>query len=374
MKSFTKVFGLMFLIPTLGIILLTSTVRAQLRVDTTYTPFQLVNNVLLGTGVTVSNITCNCPPGAYAFFDGNISNIGIAGGVLLTTGQASIAVGPNNLPSAGANNGIMFTDSQLISIDPNAFYDPCILEFDFVPDSNHIQFKYAFGSDEYNEYVNSNFNDVFGFFLTGPGITDPNNNIALIPSTTTPIAINNVNNGYSAANTASAGPCKNCQYFYDNLNGATIQYDAFTTVLTAQATVTGGLTYHIKLAIADASDGVYDSGVFLQCGSFASCDGCGNAACTTLLTVADKSAESQVVVYPNPVSDQLTISFPSFLSNGTTGEAAIANIMGQEIYRQTLDRSSEQRISTKQFKDGIYLLKVSLGDQTINKKFVVVHK
>jgi hypothetical protein len=372
MKTSTKIKTIFLAGILAAMLLITNGAQAQLTVDTTYTPQSLVTNVLLGTGVTVTNITCNCTPGAYSFFDGNNSNIGIAGGVLLTTGRARIAIGPNNSPSAGVDNGVVLTDSQLISIDPNATHDPCILEFDFVPDSSHIQFKYVFGSEEYNDYVNSTFNDVFGFFLTGPGILNPNNNIALIPLTTIPIAINNVNNGYSAPNTASAGPCNHCQYFYDNLNGTTIQYDAFTTVLTASATVTPNLTYHIKLAVADASDGVYDSGVFLQCGSFTSCEGCGNQACTMLTNTSNLAfAISDLAVYPNPVGDVLNISFSSKLDNA--GEAIVTNMIGQEIYKQTLDRSMNQQISTKQLKDGIYLLQIRCGNELVNRKFIVAH-
>src|SRR5260221_14721054 len=89
-----------------GILFVTVAAQAQLRVDTTYTAAQLVYNVLLGGGVTASNVQINCPPGAYAFFDGNSSNIGIPGGVLLTSGEASIAIGPNNLPDAGRDNQV----------------------------------------------------------------------------------------------------------------------------------------------------------------------------------------------------------------------------------------------------------------------------
>jgi len=56
-------------------------------------------------------------------------------------------------------------------------------------------------------------------------------------------------------------------FYVDNTNGATIEYDGFTTVLTALAVVTPCQTYHLKIVITDAGDPAYDSGVFLEEGS-----------------------------------------------------------------------------------------------------------
>jgi len=137
-----------------------------------------------------------------------------------------------------------------------------------VPSGDSIKFKYVFGSEEYLEWVGSGYNDVFGFFLSGPGITGPFSgsgiNLAVVPSTATPVSINTINN------------VTNAIYYVDNGTGSTplvnlhIQYDGFTVVMTAKAKVNCGDTYHIKLAISDAGDGVLDSGVFLEAGSFSS--------------------------------------------------------------------------------------------------------
>jgi gliding motility-associated-like protein len=121
--------------------------------------------------------------------------------------------------------------------------------------------------------VNQGFNDVFGFFLSGPGIFGPYPgnaiNIALVPGSNTPVSIDSVNDGYSGiCTTALPGPCVNCTYYVNNCSGVTVEYDGFTTVLTATAIIQKCLTYHIRLAIADAGDGIYDSGVFLEEGSF----------------------------------------------------------------------------------------------------------
>lgn len=119
--------------------------------------------------------------------------------------------------------------------------------------------------------MNSSFNDVFGFFVSGgfdPATWTPfvNRNIAIIPGTVnTPVSINNVNNG-----TAHAGPCVNCAYYINNTGGAFIEYDGFTTVLTASLNVVPCVPYSIKIAIADTGDGILDSGVFLEANSFTS--------------------------------------------------------------------------------------------------------
>ena len=138
-------------------------------------------------------------------------------------------------------------------------------EFDFIPDADTVKFRYVFGSDEYPEFVCSSYNDVFGFFISGPRPGGGNylqKNIALVPSTTLPVAINTVNPGVSAG-----GNCTSLAYsayYVDNDSGLTIQYDGFTKVFTALAPVICNNKYHIKLAIADVGDEAYDSGVFLE--------------------------------------------------------------------------------------------------------------
>lgn len=248
-----------------GLILCTAfTAKAQLTVNSAMTPTQLVQNVLLGSGVTASNITFSGPNAARGEFNGTASNIGFPGGVILATGDISVAVGPNNSGSlSNGGTGTISTDPQLTGIATNTLYDAAILEFDFVPLADTLKFRYVFGSEEYMEFANSSFNDVFGFFISGPnpaGGNYTNQNIALIPGTSTPVTINNVNGGNNAA------------YYFNNETppGASVQYDGFTVPLTAIAPVSCGATYHIKIAIADAGDGSWDSGVFLEAGSFTS--------------------------------------------------------------------------------------------------------
>ncbi len=248
--------------------------KAQLTTSTALTPAQLVQTVLLGSGITASNITYNGAPLAIGSFNGSASNIGLAAGVLMTSGDLLSAIGPNNSSSAYVNNSLAGDPDLDQIMSPTLSYDASILEFDFTPTSDTIKFRYVFGSEEYMEYVSTTpggINDGFGFFISGPGITGPfsgnSKNIALIPGTTLPVTMFNLNlNSYG-------------MYYFDNgdgmgsgtaPDGLTVQYDGFTVPLTAITGVQCGQVYHIKIAIADGGDHILDSGVFLEAGSFAS--------------------------------------------------------------------------------------------------------
>lgn len=238
---------------------------SQLTVNNSPTSVQLANTIA-GPGITVMNVSYTGSSISRGSFNGTSSNLGIKSGVILASGSVNNAVGPNNTQSASSYLGTP-GDASLTTIAGISTFDASILEFDFIPQSDTIRFKYVFGSEEYNEYVCSSVNDAFGFFISGPGIVGTPN-IALIPNTTTPITINTVNNGNIGNNGNGGFNCtlSNSQYFIDNDNppGSSIQYEGFTTVLTATAIVQACQTYHLKIAVADAGDGVYDSGVFIE--------------------------------------------------------------------------------------------------------------
>ena len=238
--------------------------------STLYTPQELVEDILVTGCLQAFNVTyTGSPRGIGYYMGGQALGFTNDNGVVLASGDVTNINGPNTSSSAG--NDLQMPGDPLLDaiISPDPSEDASVLEFDFIPSSDTLKFNYIFGSDEYPEFVNS-FNDVFAFFLTGPnpgGGNYTNQNIALVPGTTTPVSINNINNGTSYPTT---GPCVNCQYYVDNYNGTTFEYDGYTTVLTAEALVVPCQTYHIKLAVADAVDHVYDSGVLLEAGSFSS--------------------------------------------------------------------------------------------------------
>lgn len=237
------------------------------------TPVDMVENIV-GEGIIFDNVTFQGANGSRGIFtNGQSTNLGIASGIFLTSGAGYVIPGPNASSSAGANNG-MPGNAVLNSITTSTTYDAAVLEFDFIPESDTMRFKYVFGSEEYNEWVGSSYNDVFGYFVTGPnpqGGQYTNKNIAIVPGTTnTSVKINSVNNGYSPPGVVPTGPCTNCQYYDDNTGGLSLEYDGFTVVLTAFILVVPCSTYHILIGIADAGDGIYDSGVFIEENSFTS--------------------------------------------------------------------------------------------------------
>lgn len=215
-----------------------------------------------GGGVSISNVALTGAATQQGTFTGGVSaGIGIDSGVILTSGNANLAPGPNNNDGATGVSGTG-ADADLNTLVGGTTFDKNVLEFDFSTTSGDLFFKYVFASEEYNEYVNTSFNDVFAFFVDGI-------NIALIPGTATPVAINNVNCGGPVFGSSPS----NCSQFNnnDNQDGGPffdIQYDGFTDVFTASALGLGAGTHHIKLAIADRSDDILDSAVFLQAGSF----------------------------------------------------------------------------------------------------------
>lgn len=258
--------------------------KAQLNVvsGSGSTPQQLVQNILVGTGVTVSNVKFNgstapisCNAIGTFTTGGTGTNLGLLNGIIMGTGNVNIAPGPNNSGGLSAPSGCTSTsDLQLQAIATGPLNDCATLEFDFVPLSDTIKFRYVFASEEYPDFVD-NINDIFAFFISGfnpMGASYVNKNIALIPNTILPVCINSVNNGYFAAcpPNQTTGPCMNCNYYVNNCGGTSIQYDGFTTVLTAWALVIPCTPYHMKLAIADVQDGLWDSGVFLEANSFSS--------------------------------------------------------------------------------------------------------
>ncbi len=245
-KAIRSLFGLAALsIPAFGITITLDNSAASL------------GNTMLGAGVTLNSATfISQASGSTGTFT-NGGALGINSGIVLTTGSAAIAGQPQNSPGATQDNGLGGYAPLNALIPGFSTLDATVLRLDFTTTSDgSIFFNYTFGSEEYNEYVGSQFNDVFGFFLDGTSLA---NNLALIPSTSTPVSINNVN-GVS-----------NSSYYRNNdasQLSSGLQYDGFTTVLTASATNLLAGNHTLYIAIADAGDRVLDSGVFIQANSF----------------------------------------------------------------------------------------------------------
>jgi len=245
--------------------------------NTSYTASYMVEHYLISGCLEDSLVKFTGNSRQIGYFQGGSSTIGYHSGIVLSSGNAKDAEGPNSY----TNNGIDYGgdgDATINAISGYDSEDAAVLEFYFKPSSNTVSFRYTFASEEYNEWVGSTYNDAFGFFLTGGPENYNSKNIALIPGTSTPVTINNVNHGHADSG-CGPGPGTNPSYFRDNactVSGSypyKIECDGLTTVLTATAAVTPCKWYHIKLVVADVSDGIYDSWVFLEANSFSSGSG-----------------------------------------------------------------------------------------------------
>lgn len=314
----------------------------QLAVSSNMTEQELVEDVLVGQGVQVSNIQFTGATPSRGTFNSTNSNVGITEGVILSTGRIFDAIGPNNDPGGFSSNNDMGQDGDddlelLLGLGATTL-DAAVLEFDFVPIEDSIVFNYVFASEEYLEFVNDGYFDVFGFFLSGPGINGPysNNavNVALVPGTNTPVTIDNVNDQV------------NSDYYVDNGDGETwpqtvnssiVQYDGLTIRMTAVLHVQACETYHIKLAIADVTDGIYDSAVFLEKGSFSLVEPIANAGPDRNIC----SGESTPIGF-FPINDQTYSWSPSLgLSNDHIANPILTldndgNVSYQQTYELTV--------------------------------------
>ncbi len=245
--------------------------QIQINTGTQVSPQNLVYKIV-GPGILYDNVTFQGANMARGLFsEGDSVSPGFNSGIFLTSGSGSNLPGPNNDCGASASNGLPGHPS-LNAITTSTTYDAAVLEFDFIPGGDTLAVRYVFGSEEYNDWASTTFSDVFGIFVTGP---DPeggyyaDKNIGTVPGiVNTPVNSSTINNGNAPCGVVPTGPCTNCQYFHDNTNGLILEFDGMTTVLTAFLPVQPQETYHVKIGVADAGDGLIDSGVFIEEGSF----------------------------------------------------------------------------------------------------------
>lgn len=281
--NITPFFSVSRVVFTLSVTLavLPMSIVAQMNISQAMTPAQYVNNVLLGEGVTATNVTFTGSLEQIGYMT-NGGGFGIESGVVLSSDQASNPAGPCDLgfcttcPNTANDPDLLTVANSVPPLIGQNFTvvsvnDVCILEFDFQPSGDFVSFNYIFGSDEYLAWVNSQYNDIFAFFLSGPGITGPFTspagfpdgavNIAQIPDSDPPLPIT----------ISSVNDILNQAYYIDN-PGAVVSpcINGYTVPFTASHPVSCGLTYHIKLAIADGSDTALESIVVLEEGSFGS--------------------------------------------------------------------------------------------------------
>ena len=318
-----------------------------------------LTNYFQGVGLTITNMTVTGAPSSFGFYSGS-SNMAFGSGVIMSTGIVDSTI--NSAASVFLNtDNSKLGDALLDVISGAPTFDACIIEFDCVPINSNLLFDFSFGSEEYNEFVNAGVNDVFAIFVSGAnpsGGNYTNENFALIPSTTIPVSINTVNNGNT--NGPSVGPCTNCSYFIDNYNGLSVAYDAFTTGLQGLVSVVPGQTYHFKIAIADAGDGIFDSSVMFLTNSFKSLP-------NTPTGILESEKESNLSIYPNPTS---TAVVQIDVKEDVLKTLELYSYQGRNIENITFDKN-KNTLQLNNVAKGIYFLHVTTNKGKTVKKLVI---
>jgi gliding motility-associated-like protein len=237
---------------------------------------KLVGNGVIVSNATLTNAAVAVPTGFFYNLGG--TNINIDSGIVITNGRAKSKFTLNQFGLDGdgsfpANNGAKRASTALnlpgdqdladaAGTSFGALHDAVVLEFNVIPLGDTIQFRYCMSSEEYTTGTVCTFNDAFALLLSGPGITGKKN-LAVVPGTSQPVTITNVNN-------IPAGCIHNPEYYIDNTTNVWLTHDGHTTVFTAKSEVQPCETYTLKFVIADRQDFIWDSGVFIEAGSLSS--------------------------------------------------------------------------------------------------------
>ncbi|MEM9738928.1 MAG: choice-of-anchor L domain-containing protein [Pseudomonadota bacterium] len=250
---------------------------------------QLMNRVD-GPGISLSNpdipaANTSTTPEAFGLFSNGILGAGlqIDRGIVISTGTVAEALTSNSEANISQGPATQFNDPDIVAIDPSANNNVAIFEFDATLDPfvTGLSINYQFGSDEYPDYVGSQFNDVFAFFVSGPGIAGTQN-IAQAPLGGN-VRINTINTGIvGCANDASPEDLSQSAFYINNGHTTALpgtcqpdppagpfpvvtEFNGITTRLTAESRgLTPGGTYRVKFVVADDTDAQFDTGVFIE--------------------------------------------------------------------------------------------------------------
>lgn len=246
------------------------------------TPTQSVQQLVLGEFIKenecleVFNIKAIGTQNTLGTFSGGQNIIATENGVVFSTGFLG-TIGQPNISTQTTGQLYGPADAPYLSqaIRSTRIFDAVGIEFDFIPTQRVVSFNYVFASEEYCEYVNSQFNDAFGFFISGPGIQGDgfNNslNIARIPESNSIVTINTVNhirNTDFFVNNLTLVDAANCGIPFEPQSPSSIEFDGFTKRLQSVIEVIPCETYRLRLVVGDVSDDALDSAVFLEGNSF----------------------------------------------------------------------------------------------------------
>ncbi len=291
--------------------------------DLPFSEQTLVEQVLLGEGVEILHVKYDGQNESLGYFDRGLGEIGICQGLVMSTGQVDeLDRGNDEDNFGGTSSGELYSDNDLSSLTLGTLKDIARYEITFIPSSDNLSFEYIFASEEYPEFVCSRFNDVFGFFITGPSPQGGNYNalnIAMVSNESGdeyPVAINTINGGMvgNSSSTDCSGSTESLdfgQLYNDNVGSQNFTLDGFTDVLKAEVSVIPCAEYTIKLVIADGTDVNFDSAVFLKASSFSSQSLQASLVTTSSSSILTEGCSSGEIIFeiPDVLQNDLRLDF-----------------------------------------------------------------
>lgn len=344
----------------------------------------LIQDNLVNGCVNISNISSSVNGTAsgfnsYAYFERAGSNFPFENGIMLSTGGATSGGNSARTPTLSEGSSTWGTDPDLeAALGITNTLNATSIEFDFVSISNQFQFNYLLASEEYFGINPCQFSDGFAFLIKEAGTSDPYQNIALVPGTTTPVNTSTIHNVSANSGTLNCNP-ENEQYFAGYNLGDT-NYNGRTTVLTAAGSISPNVTYRIKLVIADQNDHTFDTAVFIEGDSFKVLDLGEDITTCASSVVLDADLENTLASYawyrndtliPGAVSPTYTA-----LLNGTYRVEVAVPINGStcvetdevEVVLNTeepMEPISDYQICDDSSGDGIETFSVSIKDSEV---------
>lgn len=322
---------------TLLILLKLNLLCSQLLTSTTSNLNHLITHYLDNSN-SVYNVNYIGYSNAIGSYDAVNTNLGLKKGIILTTGTVygnDGPQGPNDDEGSGIDNGYFGSGLLSSQIQGSATFNAATLEFDFVAVSDSFFIDYIFGSEEYLEYVGTEFKDLLGIFISGDGIVG-NKNIAKLPNGDI-ISINTINEQENSSYFISNGDGNNIPY---NLDSNYIQYDGYTKVLRASSPLILGSVYHIEIIIADVSDGLFDSGVFLS------------SNCFGYTGLNEEKETKNITMFPNPT---VGIIYMNDMDLSEVNSIELVDQLGKKVG----DFEIQNNLDLHEYKNGLYTLRLT---------------
>ena len=343
--------------------------------EASFTAEELIQEVLVTGGecaeIALTNLQENTTGDfldqSWGYFQNNGTTFPFEEGIVLSSGFAVSAEGPNNDGGALTSNGdgtwpgdpdIEAILNNLTGTDIGTT-NATVFEFTFSSVLNSVEFEYIFASEEYEDQFECDdfFRDGFAFLVRGPGIPDDSGapfggtNIAAVPgSTNIPVSTLTIHDdSFTCPDVPQDVGINFFPELYvsnsgiNNLNE--IQFDGRTAVLnTFTLSIVPGETYTMKMVIADRGDFAYDSAVFLNAGSLSLGIDLGdditvinnNTVCDGDTVILDATVDSLGVTYQWQVFNTVTGMFEDI-----PGETSPTLVVGTEgEYQITVSFSS----------------------------------